>query len=302
MIFVKIDGGLGNQLFQYSAAYALAKKLQTDICLEISFYDKNDLLSIIKNIIKKVLIITAHFLRIKLRIIERFRYIENYPRQLYLDFFSIPKEQFCRKLPSNIKIYEEKNFSFDINYFNIKDNTYIKGGWQSEKYFFHERQNILKLFHLKTPVKLPVEIETQKNTVSIHVRRGDYLLGKSNNYIGVLDLDYYKNAIEIINTKIKEPFYILFSDSPEWCEMNFIPLMKNQKFIFFKSKDKNSSLTDFYTMLNCQHQIVANSSYSWWAAWLNQNPEKIVIAPAKPFSDSFPDDYTDYYPESWIKC
>ena len=289
-------------MFQYSAAYVLAKKLHTDICLDISDYPQRNLSYRTKNILKKVAIITMDILRIKSRRVENFRYFENYSRQLYLDSFSIPKIKFCKKMPYNIKIYEEKCFSFDKEYLNLTDNTCMKGFWQSEKYFFPEREDILRLFKLKTPVNIPIEIMENNNTVSIHIRRGDYILDKSNSNIGVLDIDYYENAIEIINRKIIDPFFVLFSDSPEWCEKNFIPLIKDRKYLFIKSKSKNDTLSDFYSMSKCKHHIVANSSYSWWAAWLNKNPEKIVIAPKKPFSDSFPWDYINYYPESWLRC
>ena len=116
------------------------------------------------------------------------------------------------------------------------------------------------------------------NAVSLHVRRGDYLLAKNMSVLGVCGLDYYKKAIEYVAKNVKNPYFFLFSDDIPWVEEN---LKINYPYEIVDINNGKNSFYDLWLMKNCKHNIIANSSFSWWGAWLNENPNKIVVAPKK---------------------
>lgn len=182
---------------------------------------------------------------------------------------------------------------YELGEFNIKAEfakpdfrPRLKGYWQNEKYFKDIRPILLKDFTLKKKTKNFLKFKkliSGVNSVSIHVRRGDYVKRKvTGNYHGVLDLDYYRQAVEIIRKKVKKPRFFVFSDDPTIS--NFSGLTNSEELIL---------------MSLCKHQIIANSSFSWWGAWLNRNPAKIVIAPQRWFRAKI-DDF-EIVPQPWIK-
>lgn len=133
-------------------------------------------------------------------------------------------------------------------------------------------------------------------SVSIHFRRGDYVTNKS--YL-VLDLKYYYNAVELIRSKLKNPNFYIFSDDIDWVKRNFKNKLKSK--ITFQDCNL-SNIEDLMLMSNCKHNIIANSTFSWWGAWLNKNLDKIVIAPSKFFKDDIYNTNlkSTYYPQNWI--
>jgi hypothetical protein len=151
----------------------------------------------------------------------------------------------------------------------------LDGYWQNELYFKDLRSVLLQELTPAVPLN---RVETDyllqmrfPGSVSIHVRRGDYLNIKN---IGVLDVDYYKNAINYIVDRVKDPRFFIFSDDMNWCKVNFNFLKQP----IYVSETRNE-IVDLQLMSSCNHNIIANSSFSWWGAWLNQNPNKIVVAP-----------------------
>lgn len=165
---------------------------------------------------------------------------------------------------------------------SYEPNLNLQGYYQSEKYF-SDFQDIIH--GLLTPkIGFPIKY----NYTSIHIRRGDYL-NLTKEYVQ-LNMDYYKKAMNIINSK----YYMIFSDDINWCKQNFM----GNNFIFSENK---SDVEDLALQLSCEHNIIANSSFSWWGAYLNKNPSKIIIAPQQWFGPGLPHNTKDLLPSKWIK-
>lgn len=184
-------------------------------------------------------------------------------------------------------LYQEKDFLFETEIFNIKDNTSIDGYFQSYKYFEKYKTDILKEFTFKTEIlnKCTNIISRYKNPISIHIRRGDYV-----NHPGFWTVtpEYINQALQQFTDK--EYTFLILSDDIEWCKQMF-PV----EVIFVEG---NSQFEDLCLMSLCDHNIISNSTFSWWGAYLNNNPNKKVIAPSNWFIPPKP--LTDLYPNNWI--
>ncbi len=181
---------------------------------------------------------------------------------------------------------------------------FIDGYFQCEKYFCNIRSILLKEFTLKSSLSsysssLKKNIESFENTVSLHVRRGDYVSNKVFSDVhGTCNLDYYKKAIEYISKEFEDIKFFVFSDDIAWTKEN----IDIENVIYVDSEENRIPHEDMYLMSLCSHNIIANSSFSWWGAWLNQNNEKIVIAPKRWFSDDkMQNQSLDIVPSSWIR-
>jgi hypothetical protein len=196
--------------------------------------------------------------------------------------------------PENFETYDEKGFEYNIIP-KYESNLKLRGYFQSEKYFNEYRNEILEIFVNKNnfteKVKNYLNVFNHENIVSVHVRRGDYV--HLQNYHTLLDLDYYKNASTYFDD---DTLFIVFSDDIEWCKINF-DFIKNKFFV--------SDLDDFeslYVMSKCHSHIIANSTFSWWGAWLNKKEIKKIICPKKWFGPmNHHLDTKDLYCDSWIK-
>lgn len=289
MIIVRISSGLGNQMFQYAMAKALAKKLNVEVKFDINSFKDN--------------------------------YIG---RKFQLDFFktefqiateeeinSLIKKKskmpgILRKIFSKPKYFsseykEKQNFIFDPDLFKVKDNTYIQGYWQHEKYFINIQNQIVNDFTLRNEfndINLDFLEKIQNtNSISIHVRCDDYIHNPViRNSFNVCGLDYYQKAINCITEKVSNPHFFVFSDDIPWAKEN---LTTNYPITYVDCND-NTPYFDMILMSKCKYNIIPNSSFSWWAAWLNKNPEKIVIAP-KIWKNTENAHQIDIVPESWIK-
>ena len=178
-------------------------------------------------------------------------------------------------------IVEKYPFKFDKNIFHCKDKSYLKGYWQNEKYF----KNIKDILNVEFRVKTPLigknydlaQVIQNNNSVAIHVRREDYITDSiTADTHGTCSLDYYKDSIHLMNQRIKDPQYFIFSDDISWAKKN---LGEISQIPYAEHNNTNSDYEDLRLMYLCKHNIIANSSFSWWGAWLNMNPAKIVIAP-----------------------
>jgi hypothetical protein len=284
MIYARIRGGLGNQLFQYCAARSLADQLNVSLGLDIREYDESSPYDMSLN----------HF---NLR-------AEFHPTNLIRHKKSGRLAYLFDKLKGNHRnIYKEPFLMFDKNLSERADGTYLKGYWQSEKYFISNKKNILKdLSFNKSPDRLNQASlkDIQKTTsVSLHIRRGDYVSNSRYNSIhGICDLDYYKKAVMYLTKNIGNDIKIFaFSDDPDWVLRN-LNLPIDIKFI--NNNSSKNSFEDLRLMLSCDHNIIANSSFSWWGAWLNQNPKKIVISPQKWYANNKLSN-PDITPSKWLK-
>jgi len=255
MIISKISGGLGNQMFQYAMAKSISIKTNDTFKLDISFYPKQtlrkyelNLFNIEENIAKPENIITKIFRKIGLN-------FNNY----YIE------KEIC---------------NFDSNVFAYKDNIILDGYWQNEEYFRNIKNEIIKDFIPKNDIsneaKLYLkQIQEIENSVSIHIRRGDYVQDSTTNINhGICSIEYYKKSISYIENKLENITYFIFSDDIAWCKENF-DFIENKIFI----ENTKSAMDDLELMKNCHHNIIANSTFSWWGAWLGDYKDKIVIVP-----------------------
>jgi hypothetical protein len=294
MIVVKLKGGLGNQMFQY----ALAKSLFLGTGQEI-FFDAN--FSHYNNETKR------HYTLDCFKLDQRIRRIKSSAMPWV---FRDPANDFFKKIWIRLRLHNL--FTKDWQYFLEQDHgyhteikkflglVYLDGYWQSEKYFSNYCQDILKDFTLvKTSEKFDKVANDIKNnkSVSIHVRRSDYLTNPSAEAVHpVCSLDYYAKAIELIKSKISHPKFFVFSDDPDWVRNN-LPLERGE--FVMVSGNNLRDCEELILMSKCLHQIIANSSFSWWGAWLNQQADKIVIAPNQWLRyDPQP---LDLIPETWLK-
>lgn len=276
MITVKLKGGLGNQMFQYALGRALSLKHNVPLSLDLGY-------------------LLDHTPR------AGFTF-----RDYALDVFALSvkllkeKEILMHKIIRKIipRKGKEKSFAFDPTILLLKDGVYLDGYWQSEKYFSGIADVIRKDFTLKK--LLPEKYQIIKNdieqtaSVSMHIRRGDYV---NNAFHPTLDMDYYKSALAYISEKtIVEKVYI-FSDDMAWCKEHVVLDVPT----VFVNEEYAGKYDEGHMMLMsaCKHFIIANSSFSWWAAWLSENKDKIVVAPKKWFNDDTNTD--DLIPEHWIR-
>lgn len=289
MIISQLKGGFGNQLFQYAAALALARNCNVEVKVDVSELRKPDELIgternfDLQHLINPPLIAADEEVDVLLN--------------------SNPVINLFQKLlpPYKRKIYKETDFTFDPNFFNAGDCLYLKGYRQSEKYFCpienEIRQNFKIVEDLTKKLTAIAAFQKNNNSISVHIRRGDYSKKNIVEYHGILSEAYYKNAVEFISQKITNPTFYIFTDDIEWTKQNFVIEHPHE---FVSGQITKTSMEDFYLMSQCRHNIIANSSFSWWAAWLNPNPNKIVIAPKKWFNN--PNlDTSDLIPDGWVK-
>lgn len=288
MIVMRLKGGLGNQMFQYALGRRLSLEHQTDLALETSSFK------------------TDHLREYRL---NTFQINGNASDSLLFFPTTGPKRrinyflQFVRKIIGNpYQIFKEKNFDFDPEVLKSSSNAFFDGFWQSEKYFLPIRQTLLSDFTPIIPLSGELAHIAQNiqacNAVSIHVRRGDYVSDPTTTaYHGVCSKDWYENAAQYMKDYVPNLEFYVFSDDYEWAKNN---LEFNAPTTFVKPSPDGLECHDLYAMSLCKHNVIANSSFSWWGAWLNQNPNKMVIAPRKWFVAG-PQTTNDLIPESWIR-
>ena len=274
MIGIKIKGGLGNQLFQYAIAKAFSLELKRKFKLDISIFEWYTLHNY-----------SLHHFNIQ------------------SDFYT-PESKWkmkLKKLLYTVVFYNEDQHPFhhNPNLIDIKsDFLFLEGYFQSQKYFIKFENEIRTDFQITSTLK-PKTIDTlafmqSVDAVSIHFRRGDYV----GNAVHDTDTtEYYNKAMQLIESNIKKPVYFLFSDDIPWVKKNF---KTNFETHYIDFNDASTNFEDLKLMSSCQHNIIANSSFSWWGAWLNTNPNKTVIAPKIWFNDEKVTTH-DIIPENWIK-
>lgn len=284
-------------MFQYAFALALSKKLNTEIIFDFRYF-------------------------------EEIKYYKGVPARKYglCDFNLIcneATEKDLEKIVPNkkpeklqkflwrvlrIKEYKPEGnvaipktaYKYDKKLLKSRDYYCYDGYFQNEKYFATIRDDILKAFTLKTPIdeknQAILEVVKNTNSVSLHVRRGDYVtLESANKFHGTCSLEYYQKAIEYVEKYVKNPHFFLFSDDIEWVVKN----LKIEHPCTIVDFNQEKDYFDLNLMKHCKHNIVANSSFSWWGAWLNNNPQKIVIAPKKWIAKKM--ETCDIIPKEWIK-
>lgn len=278
MIITQLNGGLGNQLFQYAAGKALAEYHQTNLKFDLS------LLRAYKTYKYELDVFSIKASIAETKDIKTFAGLTS---SVYLNkvLFQLRRKKLLR-YPRFY--YREPYFHYDNNFFQLPDNSYIEGYWQSEKYFSNIANVVQKELKLKKELssyskKILEKINSSKS-VSLHIRRGDYITDtKANRVHGVCSLDYYKRAIEKAREIVGgDVIFFVFSNDIEWTK-NSLPIQATVSFV--KNPQEGFPYEDMYLMSQCQHHIIANSSFSWWGAWLNSSNDKLVIAPKQWFKD-----------------
>lgn len=287
MVVIELTGGLGNQLFQYAFGRSLTIGDSNELYFDVQKYKWDNLRGF-----------SLNSYQIPYKIVDQ------------QDLMWLHKKSFLGQLINRYKPYyklhliEEKTFEFDCNFnlFNRKL-CFYKGYWQSERYFSEIRKTILQDLKITTPLSSETQfhlnkIKKNKNSVSIHIRRGDYVNDlKTNNFHGALDLSYYYKSIEFFRSKFENPTFFIFSDDKEFVKKTF-SLESNFEFI----QDVKLDYEELFLMSQCENNIIANSSFSWWGAWLNENEHKIVVSPNNWFKNEAMQSQTkDLIPQNWIK-
>jgi hypothetical protein len=199
---------------------------------------------------------------------------------------------FINKLPEKYLIYNEPFFNYSPILYIPGTNLLLEGYFQSEKYFLNNKEKIIEFYQPNKTIinKILDEMPEIQNCVSVHVRRGDYVV--KSDYHNLLTMDYYKKAYEILGS---EKTYLIFSDSLDEIKSMF-DFIKNKKFLTF-----GENFLDLYAMSLCEHNVIANSTFSWWSAYLNKNIHKKVIVPKQWFGPKLPHNTNDLIPQSWTK-
>lgn len=277
MIGVCLQGGLGNQMFQYAAARALAAKHDTKVILDLSWYDR--------------------------------QFTDGTtPRHYELGCFALDAsvkkmdQTFRSRLHQKLSHkYTEPHFHFDPAFKGFPGRTQLSGYFQSEQYFRDIRPTLLQDFTWKNAPsgkneQLLTRIQKNPSSVSVHVRRGDYVSNSAAARMhGLTGVEYYRRAEEYVSKHVKNPQLFVFSDDPDWCK-------KNLKFTHpttYVSHNADGA-EDLRLMQACGHNIIANSSFSWWGAWLNRNANKVIVAPKRWFLHT-ESNTKDVIPKAWHK-
>jgi hypothetical protein len=298
MIIVKLSGGLGNQMFQYATAKALALKKNTQVKLDLTTLNHR---LPMRGYVFRTYDLDLFNVKVEISWLSKLsKYVKNLA-------FVLSKVQIKIK---NIfllgSVFKEKEYYFfDENIFNQSADVYLDGFWQSYKYFETCQGLIRQEFSFRLPLsekgrKLAEKISNCQS-VCINIRRGDYVANKNNiDFFGILPLEYFQQGMDLIKQKIENPYFFIFTDDIEWCQENF-NLSEN---VFFVTGDYNGEryIEKFHLMTLCRHFIIPNSTYGWWGAWLAKNPDKIVVAPKKWVADEKLNNNTkDLIPLDWIR-
>ena len=287
MIIVRVTGGLGNQMFQYAMYKSLEKKGKLVKLDSKSFYETKKEHNGYE--------------------LERIFDIKpNKPTKEDLEKFDENNIstllKIKRKLFGDKKfVYDTKEYVFNKDVYKLK-NSYLNGYWQSIKYFEGIENDIKKDFRFKNQLdnknlEILNEIENS-NSISILIRRGDYMSPENYNMYGCIATPtYYKKAIKVIEEKVENPTFFVFSNDMDWVKKN---IQINSRVFYIDINSGNGSYKDMQLMSNCKHNIIANSSFSWWGAWLNENKNKIVIAPKKWINrEDVDSDKIELFCEGW---
>lgn len=290
IIIGNLSGGLGNQMFQYAAYRSMSLNSSRSLLLAIDSFQNYSLYNGYE--LNSVFGINETILA---------QNVKN-----YLGFYS---PMFIRKLIARAHNWVQpnwfvcdNNFTSKLKIFNSSDYIYAHGYWQSELFFKDHASLISNIFTFNPSIQFPhistLRMIQDSNSVSVHIRRGDYILSsKTNKYHGLCSLEYYLKAFDLMREKVGDVTYFIFTDDTIWAKSQIQPLLKNS--LVIEGNTGKKSYIDMQLMSECKHNIIANSSFSWWGAWLNKNPLKVVIAPTKWFASNT--DSSNIIPSSWIK-
>ncbi|WP_322630147.1 alpha-1,2-fucosyltransferase [Halothiobacillus sp.] len=282
-IIVRLKGGLGNQIFQFARGYSLAIENHAELYLDLSYFHRD----------------ARH-------------------GGFMLRDWSLPAsvhETSLGGIPSWLIRIDEKLNYFGSRWLDVglisengrrsskRNRVIVDGYWQHVR-FFENHERAIRAF-LQPTVELSDDasalkerIDLGSSAVALHIRRGDYLSDPSARQVhGVLGVEYYERAVRYIHSHVEDPYFFVFSDDIEWAESN---LRLADRMEFVRLTD-SSPVVDMYLMSRCQHNVIANSTYSWWAGWLNASSQKTVVAPKNWFNDPVSNRNTSIVPPEWVR-
>ncbi len=285
MIVSRIIGGLGNQMFQYAAGRALALRRSVEFRIDRrAFFDY------------KTHAFGMACFQAELNDAPP-KLLPNPPAEGRL------QRWFRKSLPAPLKVFAERSFTFDPDVLSLQDNTYLDGYWQAENYFSDFADVIRADFTVRhAPSEANrrwLEQIVSTLSVSLHIRRGDYVSNSSAAAVhGTCDLSYYERAVAHIRAATGiDPVLYVFSDDLDWVAANLkLPYQMN----LVRDNDAATNYEDLRLMTACRHHIIANSSFSWWGAWLDGRPDSITVAPVSWFAADTPD-ARDLVPQRWVR-
>ncbi|WP_298709793.1 alpha-1,2-fucosyltransferase [Chitinophaga sp.] len=260
MILVQLKGGLGNQMFQYAAGRTLARQHDVPLFLDKDSYEPGQ---------------GRMYGLGGLHITANIAGADMIPRPGFL------QKAFNRLAPASMRnVYREKHFHFDPAFFSLRPPVYLKGYWQSWKYFEPVKDLIREEFAFKTAFSPEILAKAQalrsSNSVAMHFRRGDYTSTSAAQYHGISEPEYYQKAAE----RYPGANFYIFTNDPAWVKDN---LPQGIDYEILSGSLSHTQYEDLFLMSSCRHQVIANSSYSWWAAWLNRYEGKRITAPKRWF-------------------
>ena len=284
MLIVRASGGIGNQMFQY-AFYRSLQKRGKEVYFDVSWFDKR---SKDDDMSFQLYLLNTTYHEPKSRIIPEWLHDDTNIIYKFLRRYQID----CFKL-----FFEKENCKYDPKVYNL-DNQYLIGCWQTEKYFLDFKDILRKelsycnYFDIKN--QSYIEEMSKGESVSVHVRRGDYLQ-HSKIFGNICTEDYYTKAFDYIEKNVKNPVFYIFSNDIKWCRSFFSNRGGSIRFV--EGNSGKNAFMDMVLMQKCKNHIIANSSFSWWGAWLSER-EGIVLAPNKWFNGS---STPDIWSDAWIK-
>jgi hypothetical protein len=279
MVIMRLYGGLGNQMFQYAAGLALARRLGTSLSLDTRWFDP-----------RRRPGATDHLTR---------------PYQLHLFGIDGRPSVKARVLAALRRppVFTEAGFSYQPEFERLRGDTILDGYWQSYRYFAGFEDEVRVRFAFP-PVRseaargLLQRIDDHPGSVALHVRRGDYATSpKLRKRIGLLPAAYYQNALATLRNRVESPRVFVFSDDIDWCRQ---ALALEGDVMFVGERTAADGWEDMLLMTHCRHHVIANSSFSWWGAWLRRHADGTVVAPERWFNDPAVET-SDLIPPDWLR-
>ncbi len=289
MIVTRLNGGLGNQMFQYAAGRRLALQNNTDLTLDISWFKGAGMQATAKRVYE-------------LGIFKVVGTISDEP-VIYRPSKGILSSILMRSKELRVYSQSDGGYFYNPEILEAGDDVRLEGYWQSADYFEDIAKQIRDDFTFRNPPNKKNKDMLHKikdtNAVSLHVRRGDYANDKSTQaFHGLAPLDYYRECMRRMQRDLEKPHFFIFSDEPDWCKKH---LQNHKNMTYVDINDADHGAEDMRLMAACKHHIIANSSFSWWGAWLNPSLDKIVYAPKRWFAGTSEKDTLQLIPKQWIR-
>ena len=290
MILVRLQGGLGNQMFQYALGRYLAIRNNAQLKLDITMLRGN-----IHGVTKRDYRLSTFNIEESLATEKEIGWFRKYRFKKGRLWF-----WYNRLIADRSRYAWEEHFNFEPWVLTLKDPVYLDGFWNTEKYFKKIEDTVRKEFTLRKELgpesqKLLSEIKAVES-ISLHVRRGDYVSDpRTNAWFNICSNEYYDKAMQKITQSVTGPHFFIFSDDIAWVKENIVSPFPAT----YISGNVEHPEEDMYLMSQCKHNIIANSTFSWWGAWLNSNPDKMVIAPQQWFQTPKMDT-CDLLPSTWV--